>query len=358
MPSSPTGSHVLAITLTLKLVPRCEPQAELEHLGPCGLRPSHLEAFCQLLHLVEARIALNASPCQSLHCTHEIKTVERLSYISYSLPDMHLHRQTHARLRSGGSSQRFQHPRSTHVCSFFNRRPNGPNGLSRQQYEQAIGSLLQTAVASPAPTVEESAQTAAPEQISADHQNGHAALHVVKPEKPLDAAPVQPDDSTVVNSNPSQSTAEADVQDNAPQAAAADQKHAETAKKSKEAKLSAPELIVLDAAPEGSSTAEADTKAAAGVAEQPVAAKLLEQLEKAAGAVVQETRVLKPTKARTEPKTPSAKAKPVPQATTPRNLVFVTSEVSCRQGVGKHALRACSVCCEIVLAEGALWTVQ
>jgi len=242
--------------------------------------------------------------------------------------DMHLHRQAHARLRSSSAGSALQH-RSTHVCSFFNRRPNGPNGLSRQQYEQAIGSLLQTAVASPAPTaVEESAQTAAPEQITADHQNGHAALHVVKPEKPLDAAPAQPDDSTVVNSNPSQSTA-------------ADQEHAEMLKKSQEAKLSAPELIVQDTAPEGSSTAEVDIKAAAGVADQPVAAKLLEQLEKAAGSVLQETRVLKPTKARTEPKTPSAKAKPVPQATTPRNLVFVTSEVSCRQGVGKYALRAC-----------------
>lgn len=235
------------------------------------------------------------------------------------------------------------------VCSFFGKKQqHSTPGITRKQYEDTIGGLLATALTSPAPTTEQSQ----PPAVAPEHQqqNGHG-LHVVKPEKRFEDQTAQEDRHAVPDSSSQteaaaslQTAVEAEVTQPGEAAAelqlpvvepvvvteaavkpVADPKAESAPAKSKE------QQTVLESA-----TKEAETKA---FADPPVkkdsnpsksskfAGKMQEQTEQVAGSAQQEGRVLKPTKARTEPKTSASQAKKVPQTANPRNLVFVTAEV-------------------------------
>jgi hypothetical protein len=246
------------------------------------------------------------------------------------------------------------------VCSFFGKKQQHKTpGITRKQYEDTIGGLLATALTSPAPTTESQPQSAvAPEH---QQQNGHS-LHVVKPEKSLEDQKAQ-EDSHAVPDSPSQTEAAAAVV----KEVAAEQQLAQPAEAAAELQLPAMESMAVteaaaqpvaepkaESAPAKAKSKEQQTvlesaaKEAAikAFAEAPVekdstpsksskfAGKMQEQTEQAAGAAQQEGRVLKPTKARTEPKTSASKAKKVPQTANPRNLVFVTAEVWCSMLLG------------------------
>lgn len=232
-------------------------------------------------------------------------------------------------------------------------------------------------VTTPAPPATESAPAVAPEQIAREQRNGHS-LHVVKPDKHLEEAPAQANGHAAVDSAEAVASQQVAVEEEV----AAQQEHNNAPEATAEVQLPVAEPeTVLEAvtAAEPVTKPVAEPKAApaedqqqetvlAAAAAEPAAAiefkpqppqksepkaaaspavldpsvkealvksstgskapsKLREQLEPTAEAVQQEGRVLKPTKARTEPKTPASKAKKVPQAATPRNLVFVTAEV-------------------------------
>jgi hypothetical protein len=183
-------------------------------------------------------------------------------------------------------------------------------------------------------------------------------LHVVKPEKPLEDQNSW-GQSHAVPGSASQTEAAASLQTAVEEQVAAEQELMQPAKAAAELQLPAVEPVVereaaQPAAEPKAVPGEADFKeqqtalesaakeaATKAYADPPVekdstpsksskfAGKMQEQTEQAAGSAQQEGRVLKPTKARTEPKTPASKAKKVPQTANPRNLVFVTAEVWC-----------------------------
>lgn len=268
------------------------------------------------------------------------------------------------------------------AAHFFGKRAAQPgNSFSRKQYEDTLGAMLATAPAPPAHTEAEQGQRHSPQhqEQPVEHSNGHA-LHVVKPDKPIEEAPAQQNGHAAVASAETlqQQSVVADKQQEAAELPTPVVSKPETAETTKaEQPVTAAELAPAPVAKEqpavpaaekqaasSSAAAVQDTvtkaaepankamavpakaEATAAEAQQqkqeapakssktsngklPTGAKLLEQLEQAAGAIIgqQEGRVLKPAKARTEPKTPASKTKKVPQATNPRNLVFVTAEV-------------------------------
>lgn len=270
------------------------------------------------------------------------------------------------------------HPHRSVVCRFFGQKRVVPgNNFSRKQYEESVGSMLAT-VTTPAPPATESAPAVAPEQIAHEQQNGHS-LHVVKPEKHIEETPAQANGHAAVDSAEAVAAQQVAVEEEV----AAEQEHIKAPEATAEVQLpvaepeTVPEAVtaaelktkavtepkaapaedqkeatVLAAAAAAEPAAPAEAKPQPAPAAEPKAAaspaglepsvkealvksstgskaagKVREQLEPTAEAVQQEGRVLKPTKARTEPKTPASKAKKVPQAATPRNLVFVTAEV-------------------------------
>lgn len=288
------------------------------------------------------------------------------------------------------------HPRQAVRAHFFGKRAQPGNSFSRKQYEDTLGAMLATAPAPPAhPAEADQGQRQSPQhqEQHVEHSNGHA-LHVVKPDKPIEEAPAQqnvhaaaasaetldqqsavvadkqtaPEVSLPVVSEPEPETTEAEQPVTAAELAPAPAANEQPAAPAAETQtVSSSAAAVQDAATEAAepvaaatkemavpAKAEAETAAEATAAEAavpaaqqqqqeapaktsklpsngklPTGAKLLEQLEQAAGAILgqPEGRVLKPAKARTEPKTPASKTKKVPQATNPRNLVFVTAEV-------------------------------
>lgn len=206
------------------------------------------------------------------------------------------------------------------VTRFFksNKRQLGSNdsNFTRKQYEETIGGFLQTATSAPA-EAEESAPAPAPEQHNV---NGHS-LHVVKPQQPTEAAPAEESNGHA---------AEAAVQGHA---VSSPDPIAELAVA--EPKLEQPpaaEKAETESAKSDAAAAEPAAKVQTVQADE-AAGSVFKHIGKAAEAAQQEGRVLKPAKARTEPKTPAAASKKVPQAANPRNLVFVTAEVCCSAGV-------------------------
>lgn len=298
--------------------------------------------------------------------------------------------------RSVCASRRADAPRLSVRAHFFGKRAQPGNNFSRKQYEDTLGAMLATAPAPPAHPEADQGQRQSPQHLEqqVEQSNGHA-LHVVKPDKPIEEAPAQqnghaaaasaetldqqsvvadkqqaPEVPLPVVSEPETTEAEqpvtaaelapAPVANEQPAAPAAEmQTMSSSAAAVQDAVTEAAEPVAAatkamavpakaEAAPEATA-AEAAVPAAQQQQQQeapaktskpsngklPTGAKLLEQLEQAAGAILgqQEGRVLKPAKARTEPKTPASKTKKVPQATIPRNLVFVTAEVRpCRAG--------------------------
>jgi hypothetical protein len=278
-------------------------------------------------------------------------------------------------------------------AAFFGKRSQPGNNFSRKQYEDTLGAMLATAPAPAQHTEADQGQRHQQEhqQVEQQQQNGHG-LHVVKPDKPIEEAPAQQNGHAAVASASEtleqQQAVVADDQQHAPEAPAAAElqlpavsEPAEITEAEEPVTFTAAELAVADEQPAAtaaaaqqtapqsaaaaakdaaaapkSKTAPVKAEAASEAAQQqqkhealvkssttsgsklPTGAKLLEQLEQAAGAILgqPEGRVLKPAKARTEPKTPASKAKKVPQATNPRNLVFVTAEVRTPAGRAKQ----------------------
>lgn len=254
------------------------------------------------------------------------------------------------------------------VSAFFKngKRPASENGFSRSQYEATIGSLLQT-VKAPAPPAEPAEVT---QQHTPDPPAANGNMHVITPSAP-EAPPAAPEPSVpeapaaeapaaeaaavVVVDAPvaeeevaTPATAAEEVSpaaepvDATPVAAATEAAApaAPAAEEATSADAATPAPTAADpqpATPATPAAAEGAEATAAVVKEAPKKKPAAwQQLKEVLGAVVdapaeKEGRVLKPTKPRMEPKTPASRAKKVPQAATPRNLVFVTAEV--REGV-------------------------
>lgn len=238
------------------------------------------------------------------------------------------------------------------ACSFFGNKRAGPNNnFSRQQYEQAIGNLLQT-VSSPAPppteSVPPSGATAQP--VVHDGQNGQA-MHVVKPEKAVDVTHVELESQAVEDSHAAEASTTQTEAAAALKAEIEKEAAVQFALKAELAAAAAKAALQqqLEAAAAAAAAAAADSNDTTSQASPPPSAEELVKADTATGklqqqlhqnkdalaadqqqnkeAAAQEGRVLKPAAARTEPKTPGAKGSKVPQAANPRNLVFVTAEV-------------------------------
>lgn len=255
-----------------------------------------------------------------------------------------------ARLGAASRGQPQASSRRSVACSFFGNKRAGPNNnFSRQQYEQAIGNLLQT-VSSPAPpsteSVPPSGATAQP--VVHDDQNGQG-MHVVKPEKAVDTTHAELESQAVEDSHAAEaSTSQTDAaaalkatieKEAAVQAALKAELAAAAAKAALQEQLQAAAAAAAAAAAGSDDSQAASPPSAEELVKADTATgKLQQQLHQnkdaLAGdqqqnkeAAAQEGRVLKPAAARTEPKTPGAKGRTVPQAANPRNLVFVTAEV-------------------------------
>lgn len=206
--------------------------------------------------------------------------------------------------------------------------------------------MLQT-VSSPAPpsteSVPPSGATAQP--VVHDDQNGQD-MHVVKPEKPVDTTDAQLESQAVEDSHAAEASTSQTEAAAALKAAIEKEAAVQLALKAELAAAAAKAALQeqLEAAAAAAAASSDDSQVSAPPsAEELVKAdtatgKLQQQLhqnkdtmaadqQQNKEAAAQEGRVLKPAAARTEPKTPGAKGRKVPQAANPRNLVFVTAEV-------------------------------